>query len=59
MIKISYSLLELKLRNLGLSIYEAKLYFSLLLCNSTMKEFSEDAQIPYQKYLLYYVKSRK
>ncbi|ACP37491.1 transcriptional regulator, TrmB [Sulfolobus islandicus Y.N.15.51] len=42
--------LEINLRKLGFSVYEAKVYLTLLnLCNSTMKELSEKAQIPYQK----------
>ncbi|AAK42255.1 TrmB family transcriptional regulator [Saccharolobus solfataricus] len=42
--------LEINLRKLGFSVYEAKVYLTLLnLCNSTMKELSENAEIPYQK----------
>ncbi|QXJ29360.1 hypothetical protein J5U23_02229 [Saccharolobus shibatae B12] len=42
--------LEINLRKLGFSVYEAKVYLTLLdLCNSTMKRLSEKAQIPYQK----------
>ncbi|QGA54154.1 TrmB family transcriptional regulator [Sulfolobus sp. E5-1-F] len=42
--------LENNLRKLGFSVYESKVYLTLLnLCNSTMKELSENAKIPYQK----------
>ncbi|AWR95660.1 TrmB family transcriptional regulator [Acidianus brierleyi] len=42
--------LRSNLEDIGLSLYESKVYLSLLqLCSATMRELSEKSEVPYQK----------